>query len=162
VLARSRQQNKEEAVEGRLWPLVVTLALSAVVGISLGWWLLGRSSAPSDTQAEVPLQQLPSSLPPAEVDQRQQLLNRLRALQVNRGWFLKLVDSSLLAQSPSGVGACQAMVLRMRPLAPGGGMSWLKTGWCGWRRCPCRYAAGWEASVPATGKPSSSGWPARA
>ncbi|MCT0203070.1 protein kinase [Synechococcus sp. CS-603] len=116
VLARSRQQNKEEAVEGRLWPLVVTLALSAVVGISLGWWLLGRSSAPSDTQAEVPLQQLPSSLPPAEVDQRQQLLNRLRALQVNRGWFLKLVDSSLLAQFPERGGRLPGDGLEDAPL----------------------------------------------
>jgi len=52
-------RTRRRAVEGRLWPLVVTLALSAVVGISLGWWLLGRSSAPSDTQAEVPLPAAP-------------------------------------------------------------------------------------------------------
>ncbi|MCP9771981.1 protein kinase [Synechococcus sp. Tobar12-5m-g] len=96
---RTRQQDKEEAVEGRLWPLVVALVLSAVVGISLGWWLLGRSKAPASSPTEASLQ-LPASLPPAEVDQRQQLLNRLRALQVNRGWFLKLVDASLLAQYP--------------------------------------------------------------
>jgi serine/threonine-protein kinase len=44
--------------------------------------------------------QLPSSLPEEEVNQRQQLLNRLRALQVNRAWFLKLVDASLLARFP--------------------------------------------------------------
>lgn len=86
-------------MEGRLWPLVVALVLSAVVGISLGWWLLGRSKAPASSPTEASLQ-LPASLPPAEVDQRQQLLNRLRALQVNRGWFLKLVDASLLAQYP--------------------------------------------------------------
>ena len=44
------------------------------------------------------------SLPPAEVDERQQLLSRLRALQVDRGWF-KLVDSSLLSRFPNEAAA---------------------------------------------------------
>ena len=112
---RTRQQDKEEAVEGRLWPLVVALVFSAVVGISLGWWLLGRSKAPPSSPTEASLQ-LPASLPPAEVDQRQQLLNRLRALQVNRGWFLKLVDASLLAQFPERGGRLPGDSLEDAPL----------------------------------------------
>jgi serine/threonine-protein kinase len=95
----SRQQQKEEAVEGRLLPVVVALVVSAVVGITAGWWLLGRGDAPADRQAEQP-RELTASLPPGEVDQRQQLLNRLRALQINRSWFLRLVDANLLAQFP--------------------------------------------------------------
>ncbi|MCT0233908.1 protein kinase [Synechococcus sp. CS-1327] len=111
---RSRQQDKEDAVEGRLWPVVVALVLSAVVGITLGWWLLGRGRTPPSAGSE-PLLEVPASLPPAEVDQRQQLLNRLRALQVNRGWFLKLVDASLLAQFPERRGRLPADSLEDAP-----------------------------------------------
>ncbi|MFZ9229440.1 MAG: serine/threonine protein kinase, partial [Prochlorococcaceae cyanobacterium] len=96
--ARSRAEEREEAVEGGVWPVVIALVLSAVVGTALGWWFLsrGRLALPTSDSAL----QLPSSLPPAEVDQRQNLLNRLRAMQVDRPWFLKLVDASLLAQFP--------------------------------------------------------------
>jgi serine/threonine-protein kinase len=59
---------------------------------------------------------LPSSLPPAEVDQRQQLLNRLRALQVDRAWFLKLVDAGLLAQFPERGGRLPSDSLDDAPL----------------------------------------------
>ena len=97
-LPRSRADEREEAAEGGLWPVVIALVLSAVVGTALGWWWLsrGKPGLPTNESAL----QLPSSLPPAEVDQRQQLLNRLRAMQVDRAWFLKLVDASLLAQFP--------------------------------------------------------------
>ena len=98
VLPRSRAEEREEAAEGSLWPVVIALVLSAVVGTALGWWWLsrGKPGLPTNESAL----QLPTSLPPAEVDQRQQLLNRLRAMQVDRAWFLKLVDASLLAQFP--------------------------------------------------------------
>ena len=36
-------------------------------------------------------------MPSAELDQRQQLLSRLRALQVDRSWFVELVDASQLS-----------------------------------------------------------------
>lgn len=54
AVLRSRQQVKDEAVEGRLWPMVMALVISAVVGISLGWWLLGRGKAPSEEVREAP------------------------------------------------------------------------------------------------------------
>lgn len=95
---RRRQEEREEAAEGRLWPVVLALVISAVLGTALGWLVLSRGRV-ATTEPGSGLQ-LPSSLPPAEVDQRQQLLNRLRALQIDRGWFLKLVDASLLAQFP--------------------------------------------------------------
>lgn len=96
--ARSRAEEREEAVEGGVWPVVIALVLSAVVGTALGWWFLNRGRLqPSPPDAAL---QLPSSLPAVEVDQRQQLLNRLRAMQVDRAWFLRLVDASLLAQFP--------------------------------------------------------------
>ena len=95
---RSRAEEREEVVEGGVWPVVIALVLSAVVGTGLGWWWLsrGRTAAPTPDSA----MQLSGSLPAAEVDQRQQLLNRLRAMQVDRPWFLRLVDASLLAQFP--------------------------------------------------------------
>ena len=96
--ARRRAEERDEAAEAGVWPVVIALVISAVVGTALGWvWLSrGKLGLPRpQTSLE-----LPTSLPPAEVDQRQQLLNRLRALQVDRAWFLKLVDAGLLAQFP--------------------------------------------------------------
>jgi serine/threonine-protein kinase len=93
--------------------VLIALVLSAVVGTALGWWWLGRGRAPSPPQAEV---EVPASLPPAEVDQRQQLLNRLRALQIDRGWFLSLVDASLLAQYPERKGRLPGDSLEDAPL----------------------------------------------
>ncbi|MBV2352115.1 phosphotransferase [Synechococcus sp. HK05] len=113
-MPRSRQELKEEAAEGRLWPVVIALVVSAVVGTGLGWLVLSRGRVAGPT-AE-PTVQLPSSLPPAEVNQRQQLLNRLRALQIDRGWFLKLVDASLLAQYPERGGRLPSDSLDDAPL----------------------------------------------
>ena len=112
--ARRRQELKEEAAEGRLWPVVIALVASAVVGTGVGWLLLSRGRVANPT-ADAGLQ-LPSSLPPAEVDQRQELLNRLRALQIDRGWFLKLVDASLLAQYPERGGRLPSDSLDDAPL----------------------------------------------
>ena len=111
---RSRLEEREEVAEGGVWPVVIALVLSAVVGTALGWWWLsrGRLSLPTPDAAL----QLPNSLPPAEVDQRQQLLNRLRAMQVDRGWFLKLVDASLLAQFPERGGRLPSDSLDDAPL----------------------------------------------
>jgi len=114
AVLRSRLDEREEAAEGGVWPVVIALVLSAVVGTALGWWWLsrGRLSLPTPDAAL----QLPTSLPPAEVDQRQQLLNRLRAMQVDRGWFLKLVDASLLAQFPERGGRLPSDSLDDAPL----------------------------------------------
>ena len=111
---RTRQELKEEAAEGRLWPVVIALVVSAVLGTGLGWLVLSRGRVSGPTAA--PSLQLPSSLPPAEVNQRQQLLNRLRALQIDRGWFLKLVDASLLAQYPERGGRLPSDSLDDAPL----------------------------------------------
>lgn len=110
---QQRQVEKEKAAEGRFWPVVLALVLTALVGSALGWLLLGRSR-PGAT----PLQNLPGSvsLPPAEVDQRQQLLNRLKALQVDRDWFLKLVDRGLAAQFPERGGKPPSDSLEDAPL----------------------------------------------
>ena len=111
---RTRLEEREEAAEGGIWPVVIALVLSAVVGTALGWWWLSRGRV-ALTTPDAALQ-LPTSLPPAEVDQRQQLLNRLRALQIDRGWFLKLVDASLLAQFPERGGRLPGDSLEEAPL----------------------------------------------
>ena len=95
----SRALAREQGAEGRLWPVVIALGLSALAGSAIGWFLLPRSSnsgralrTPPDQGAQ------PSavSLPPGGLDQREQLFSRLRALQVDRNWFLQLVDASQL------------------------------------------------------------------
>ena len=85
----SRAMVREQGAEGRLWPVVLALGLSALVGSAIGWFLLPRSSTPDRA-----VQQPAVSLPQEELDQREQLFSRLRALQVDRGWFLNLVDAS--------------------------------------------------------------------
>ena len=111
---RRRYEEREEAAEGGLWPVLIALVLSAVVGTAVGWWWLGRGKmAPQAPGAQ---SELPSSLPPAEVDQRQQLLNRLRAMQVDRAWFLSLVDAALLAQYPERNGRLPSDSLEDAPL----------------------------------------------
>ena len=112
--ARRRDEEREEAAEGGLWPVLIALVISAVVGTSVGWWWLGRDKLPPPRTDQT--SELPSSLPPAEVDQRQQLLDRLRAIQVDRSWFLQLVDASLLAQYPERRGRLPSDSLEDAPL----------------------------------------------
>jgi serine/threonine-protein kinase len=114
-----RQQERQQAAEGRLWPVVVALLVSAVVGTAIGWFLITRGTQPGgapstdrDLIGRVPQ----PSLPAEEVDQRQQLLSRLRALQIDRSWFLSLVDDSLLAQYPERNGRLPGDSLDDAPL----------------------------------------------
>jgi len=111
---RRRHEEREEEAEGGFWPVLIALVLSAVVGTAVGWWWLSRGKV----AAPVPggQNELPSSLPPSEVDQRQQLLNRLRAMQVDRAWFLSLVDAALLAQYPERNGRLPSDSLEDAPL----------------------------------------------
>ena len=51
-----------------------------------------------------------------EVDHRQQLLSRLRALQVKQSWFLQLVDASVLARFPDRGGRFPSDALDDVPL----------------------------------------------
>ena len=88
-----RARDREQGAEGRLWPVVGVLALSALVGSAIGWFVLKRTS-PAAPALDRGGQQPSVSVPSAELDQRQQLFSRLRALQVDRGWFLQLVDAS--------------------------------------------------------------------
>ena len=99
----SRALVREQGAEGRLWPVVIALGLSALVGSAIGWFLLRRISPPNRaprSDQDRAIQPPAVSLPPAELDQRQQLFSRVRALQVDRGWFLKLVDASQLSRFP--------------------------------------------------------------
>ncbi|MFM9109244.1 MAG: protein kinase domain-containing protein [Prochlorococcaceae cyanobacterium] len=96
--ARSRLDERDEEEEGGIWPVVLALVLSAVAGTAIGWWWTGRSHGP-DHQGGAS-SEVAASLPPGEVDQREQLLSRLRALQVDRRWFLQLVDEAFFERYP--------------------------------------------------------------
>ena len=102
ALRARRARDREQGAEGRLWPVVGALALSALVGSAIGWFVLKRTSPPAPALDRVG-QQPAVNVPLAELDQRQQLFSRLRALQVDRGWFLKLMDASLLRHFPQRV-----------------------------------------------------------
>ncbi|WP_370631133.1 hypothetical protein [Synechococcus sp. MU1642] len=92
----SRAQARAQGAEGRLWPVVIALGLLALVGSAIGWFLLPRSS-PVDTAPDRAVQQPAVRLPSEEFDQREQLYSRLRMLQVDRSWFIELVDASQLS-----------------------------------------------------------------
>jgi serine/threonine-protein kinase len=115
----SRGEERELGAEGRLWPVVATLALSALVGSAIGWYLLSRNAVLGDapsTATDVVGRPKTTSLPPAEVDERQQLFSRLRALQVDRTWFLKLVNTALLDRFPERGERLPSMDLEDAPL----------------------------------------------
>ena len=89
---------REQGAEGRLWPVVIALALSAVVGSAIGWFMLPHTSTSDRTPRPSRDGAIAAvSPPPEELNQRQQLLSRLRALQVDRSWFVELVDPSQLS-----------------------------------------------------------------
>jgi len=116
---RPRAERRQQAAEGRLWPVVGALLVSALVGTAIGWFLLSRGKPPAgapSTERDVIGRSPSASLPPAEVDQRQQLLSRLRALQVDRSWFLQMVDASLLARFPERNGRLPSDSLEDAPL----------------------------------------------
>ena len=115
----SRVEERELGAEGRLWPVVAALALSALVGSAVGWFLLSRNAALGDapsTATDVVGRPKTTSLPPAEVDERQQLFSRLRALQVDRTWFLTLVNTALLDRFPERGGRLPSVDLEDAPL----------------------------------------------
>ena len=95
--ANQRALAREQGAEGRLWPVVIALGVLALVGSAIGWFLPAQFHLlTQQRRGGAPVVSLPS----AELDQRQQLLSRLRALQVDRGWFVELVDASQLSTEP--------------------------------------------------------------
>lgn len=115
--ARARQLEREEQAEGGLWPVLLALIVSAVAGTALGWWWLSRGAGtPTSSTGAPSLTEAAPSLPPGEVDQREQLISRLRALQIDRRWFLDLVNASLLAQYPERRGRLPSDSLEDAPL----------------------------------------------
>ena len=115
----SRALAREQGAEGRLWPVVIALGLSALVGSAIGWFLLPRNSTPARAHRIPPdraVQQPAVSLPSVDLDQREQLFSRLRALQVDRGWFVNLVDASQLSRFPERGGSLISESLKDAPL----------------------------------------------
>ena len=95
---RKRAMAREQGVEGRLWPVVIALALSALVGSAICWFLLPRTSTAAKTPRPRSDWAATAVSPQYEdLDQREQLFSRLRALQVDRSWFVELVDASQLS-----------------------------------------------------------------
>ena len=97
----TRAQLREKGAEGRVWPVVLVLALSAVIGSLIGWILFSREAArdiapASDRDVTDFRRDATPSL--QALDQRQQLFSRLRALQIDRSWFLELVDRSIVVR----------------------------------------------------------------
>ena len=105
----ARLSERRQAAEGQLWPVVAALLLVALVGSVAGWLWLRREplqgQAPS-VPRELRPQSPPASLPAetAAGEPRQHLLSRLRALRIDRGWFLSLVDARFLDAHPERLG----------------------------------------------------------
>ncbi|MBA4733728.1 MAG: hypothetical protein H2062_04655 [Synechococcus sp.] len=102
-MARASASQRDRAAEGRVWPVAAALVLSALLGTVVGWWLLSRGSgskSSSRAHSNRVERQRDASPPSPDSEARQQLLNRLRALQIDRTWFLMLVDSSWLSRFP--------------------------------------------------------------
>ena len=128
---QSRAELRAQGAEGKVWPVLLVLAVSAVVGLGLGWALLSRgggSGSESSIGNEVIAPTPQSTASSADTDQRQQLMRRLRALQIDRSWFLSLVDRSvqlrasetLAGASPDAawVALAEEWVARLEQLPP--------------------------------------------
>ena len=118
-MTRMTPSQRDKAAEGQVWPVVTALVLSALLGTAIGWFLLSRGSG--SKQPPVPLAQplaqpRDASAPSKDPEARQQLLNRLRALQIDRTWFLRLVDSSWLSRFPERGGRLPSASLEDAPL----------------------------------------------
>ena len=120
-MARASASQRDRAAEGSVWPVVAALVMSTLLGTVVGWWLLSRGS---DSKSSVRAlskgveQQRDASLSPPSLDSeaRQQLINRLRALQIDRTWFLRLVDSSWLSRFPERGGRLPSASIEDAPL----------------------------------------------
>ena len=120
-MARASASQRDRAAEGSVWPVVAALVMSTLLGTVVGWWLLSRGS---DSKSSVRAlskgveQQRDASLSPPSLDSeaRQQLINRLRALQIDRTWFLRLVDSSWLSRFPERGGRLPSASVEDAPL----------------------------------------------
>ena len=128
---QSRAELRAQGAEGKVWPVLLVLAVSAVVGLGLGWALLSRgggNGSESSIGNEVIAPTPQSTASSADTDQRQQLMRRLRALQIDRSWFLSLVDRSvqlrasetLAGASPDAawVALAEEWVARLEQLPP--------------------------------------------
>ena len=118
-MTRMTPSQRDKAAEGQVWPVVAALVLSALLGTAIGWFLLSRGSG----SKQPPVPQSPrsdepraASAPSQDPEARQQLLNRLRALQIDRTWFLRLVDSSWLSRFPERGGRLPSASLEDAPL----------------------------------------------
>lgn len=118
-MTRMTPSQRDKAAEGQVWPVVAALVLSALLGTAIGWFLLSRgsgskqSSVPQSPRSDEPRA---ASAPSKDPEARQQLLNRLRALQIDRTWFLRLVDSSWLSRFPERGGRLPSASVEDAPL----------------------------------------------
>jgi serine/threonine-protein kinase len=118
-MARANASQRERAAEGRVWPVVAALVISALLGTLIGWLFLSRgpeSEQSAAAQSERVEPEPDASSPSPNSEGRQQLLNRLRALQIDRTWFLKLVDSSWLSRFPERGGRLPSDSMEDAPL----------------------------------------------
>ena len=101
----TRAEQRDQRSEGGLAPVVFALVLSTVVGTVLGWFVLSPNKSVQRPTAPRSERILRGSVQLTRArQQRELLLSRLRALQVDRTWFLMLVDSAFLKQHPERSG----------------------------------------------------------
>ena len=101
----TRAEQRDQRSEGGLASVVFALVISTVVGTVLGRFVLSRNDRvprPTAPRSERSLRGSVSSTRAPQ--QRELLLSRLRALQVDRTWFLMLVDSAFLKLHPERSG----------------------------------------------------------
>ena len=122
----TRAQLREKGSEGKVWPVVLVLALSAVIGSLIGRILFNRDASRDrvpDSDRDVTDLRRDATPSPQALDQRQQLFSRLRALQIDRSWFLELVDRSIVVRDQGAdrsrwSGLAEEWVARLEQLPP--------------------------------------------
>ncbi len=99
-----RSKNKLSAAEGRIVPVVSGLLLTICAITYMCWFVFGNRFQRISTNIENGVFSGVLDSTVNQTDYRQLLFNRLRALQIDRVWFLQLVDASFSRRFPELAG----------------------------------------------------------
>ena len=108
-------QLRDKAAEGQVWPVAAALVLSALLGTAIGWFLLSVVLDRCNPLCPLPSPSLSRGCQSAITGSRSAsaVAEPSRALQIDRNWFLRLVDSSWPERFPEREGACPPPPWRM-------------------------------------------------
>ena len=97
-LRRHRTKNRQKGAEGGIWSVVIALSLSGLLIIIVGCIILSRENKNNfllQNRFEKVSGSKKVKFDQFESDKKERILKKLRALKINRQWFMSLLEDSL-------------------------------------------------------------------